>query len=131
MKSVSNSVNFKVPSDYTLAQDGDGLWLEKSVFTENEGEIKIRVLPWEPTIAYVERLAMNLQSHLHNLRRFLDQVSSKKEYVETAHLQIDSFEFFDKMHPEFGEVIFKEMSDGKIWACAYKDGEFLNLGYDD
>jgi hypothetical protein len=46
-------------------------------------------------------------------------------------LKVASIDILWVKMPEYAEVMFAPEIDGRLWGCAYKRGEFYNLGFDD
>jgi hypothetical protein len=122
--------------DFELTvQDGD-VWLERRV-AANGGTIVLRIAS-EPDIASRARPQANgiiadLPAFLASLQEFKAEEKARRPElaVEIEGLKLESIEFFSSKTPEVPEVVFEEVPSGRVWACAYEQGVFYNLGFDD
>jgi hypothetical protein len=119
-----------VPPHYTLVRNEDGEWVERSVGVDGDAAIKVRLDISLRSLPYAEEVILNLPRLMADLRLFIEaNALSGDADRDIARLQADAFEFFNKERPNLAEAVFKQTSDGKIWACADLDGKFFNLGF--
>lgn len=98
-----------------------------SVLINQDPKTYERALPAaQALIADFENFVTALEAHAASEAQRLPEYAE-----EIARLKLEGIEFFDKRRPEVPEIVFEETDDGRIWGCAYKNGSFTELSFDD
>lgn len=118
-----------------VSDEGDE-WLEQRVMVA--GKIISIQLPseevaFQASLPYAEAVLDDIESIISSLRNFVSDEKKKfPSYQEDFNqLTVEAIAYVSTTEPSVAEVTFNETVEGRVWGCAYKDGRFFNLGFDD